>query len=237
MKILILTTQTTHHTKFISDIVAIYPDCKAVMETRSLTAPFDTFHDYLLQQDAYEKELWFDNKDIAISDIVETISVNNINDVQSLSFIKNYNPDLVVVFGTGKILPEIINLAKGRIINLHGGDPEQYRGLDTHLWAIYHGEFDQLITCLHEVAPELDTGNIIERKSIDLFKSMELYQLRSQNTKCCVEMVLNAIDRFDKQGKIITTEQTQKGRYYSFMPAVLKELCVKKFRRYTDDLS
>ncbi len=237
MKLLILTTQTTHHTKFVQEIAAAWNDTKAVIETRSLTAPFDISHDYISQQNAFEKEFWFGNKDIEISDIVETISVNNINDDSSLSFIRDYAPDLVIVFGTGKILPDIINLVKGRIINLHGGDPEHYRGLDTHLWAIYHGEFNQLVTCLHEVAPSLDTGDVIEKMPIELFKSMELYQLRAQNTKCCVDMVLNAIDRFDKQGKIIATAQTQKGRYYSFMPAVLKELCVKKFRRYTNDLS
>ncbi len=237
MKLLILTTQTTHHTKFVQEIAATWDSVKAVVETRSLIAPFDVYHDYISQQNAYEKKIWFDRKDVAISDIVETISVNNINDSQCLSFIRDYAPDLAIVFGTGKILPDIINLLKGRIINLHGGNPEHYRGLDTHLWAIYHGEFDQIVTCLHEVAPSIDTGDIIDKMPIEILKYMDLYQLRAQNTKCCVKMVLNAIDRFDRQGKIISTAQTQNGRYYSFMPAVLKDICVKKFRRYTDDLS
>lgn len=232
MKLLILTTQTTHHTKFIQDIVARWPQTKAILETRALEAPFDTFHDYLTTQESYERDIWFDGAQYKISEVVDSLSVENINDIETLNYIQKFSPDLVIVFGTGKIMPSVIDLMPGRIMNLHGGDPEHYRGLDTHLWAIYHGEYHQLVTCLHEVAPGLDAGAIISKIQLPLQVNMELYQLRAENTKCCVTLVSEAIENYQERGILDTTPQKQKGRYYSFMPAVLKDSCVQKFRKH-----
>lgn len=237
MKLLILTTQTTHHTKFVRDIANIWPNTKAVIETRSLTAPFETSHEYLDKQNEYEKDLWFDGSNPQIKDMVDTIEVENINDEATQTHIKDFQPNLIIVFGTGKILPAIINLAPNRIMNLHGGDPEEYRGLDTHLWAIYHNELDQLITCLHAVAPALDTGDIIEKQHIKIKQGMKLHHLRAQNTQCCIDLVKNAVQNFEKYEKLKTFPQKTKGRYYSFMPSVLKNICVKKFERYTNDIA
>lgn len=233
MKLLILTTQTIHHTKFVQEIAALWPKTKAVIETRTLVAPFDTAHNYLEKQDAYERANWFSGDNLCVLDVVDTLTVENINDSKTLDLIKEFSPDLIIVFGTGKILTDIINLVPGRIINLHGGDPEQYRGLDTHLWAIYHGQPEQLITCLHDVAPDLDTGAVIGKMQIPLHQNMELFHLRTANTDCCIRLVLDAVDNFKEQGDLSATPQVQKGRYYSFMPTVLKDICVKKFRKFT----
>jgi hypothetical protein len=38
-------------------------------------------------------------------------------------------------------------------------------------------------------------------------------------------------------GTIVSRPQRQAGRYYSFMPAVLKAMCVDKFQRYCATLT
>lgn len=237
MKLLILTTQTTHHAKFVQDFCDGGFDVRVVLETKALKPSFDTTHPYLSEQDQYEKNLWFDGGDLQIKGIAETYETENANSEITQNLIKEFQPDLVVVFGTGKILPCIIDLLPDRILNLHGGDPEHYRGLDTHLWAVYHGDFDQLITCLHAVAPALDTGEVVGKMSIPFKKGMDLYQLRAENTACCTALVREAVQYFEQHGKLKMVPQGQAGRYYSFMPSVLKEICVQKFRRYTRDLA
>ena len=117
-------------------------------------------------------------------------------------------------------------------INLHGGDPEKYRGLDSHLWSIYHEDWASLVSTLHVVSKDLDAGDIIEKRSIDLLKTKDLYSLRAANTLNCINMSLLALDYFKNKGTFQLSPQTQKGRYYSFMPTVLKEVCVKKFCKY-----
>ena len=59
MKIIILTTQTTHHTKFVMDIIAKYPNTKIIQENEQIKAKFDTYHNFQSQQEIYEREIFF----------------------------------------------------------------------------------------------------------------------------------------------------------------------------------
>ena len=101
-----------------------------------------------MDRDEYELDKWFGGTKTNMSDITHTKKFHNINDTDSLKFISEISPDILVSFGIGKIRSEMLDLYKGRLVNLHGGNPEEYRGLDSHLWAIYHGDFDNLITKL-----------------------------------------------------------------------------------------
>ena len=236
MKIIIFTNQTTHHTKFVMDIISKYPNTKVVQENTSLKAPFDTYHVFQSQQETYERDFFFDGKDIQIVNIVSTLRVENINDLKTEKLIKLFSPDIILVFGTSRINRKIIGLMPGRILNLHGGNPTNYRGLDSHLWAIYHGHFDELVTSIHLVEPELDTGNLIDVRPLDLKAKMQFYQLRAENTKCCIGLALNAVNEYESTKNFKFMNSGQKGRYYSFMPSVLKELCVKKFNQFTENI-
>ena len=236
MKIIIFTNQTTHHTKFVMDIISKYPNTKVVQENIPLAAPFDTYHVFQSQQETYERDLFFGGKDIRIGDIISTLEVKNINDKHTEKLIKSFCPDLILVFGTSRINRKIIDLLPGRILNLHGGNPVNYRGLDTHLWAIYHGDFDELVTSIHLVEAELDTGNLIDMRPLDLKSKMHLFQLRAENTICCIALALNALKEYENTGNFNFLNFGQKGRYYSFMPSVIKELCVKKFKQFTENI-
>ena len=90
MKIIILTTQTLHHTKFVQDILEVCPDIDVILETKSLIPPFDNNHSYLELQDDYESNLLFRNS-AKIKNFVHSIEVNNINDQDCFSFIMNLN--------------------------------------------------------------------------------------------------------------------------------------------------
>ena len=115
---------------------------------------------------------------------------------------------------------------------MHGGDPETYRGLDSHLWAIYHNDWTNIITTLHILNEHLDDGEIILKKSLDISKLTDLSQLRALNTSACLELTISALNSYKKTGFFLKNKQKNKGRYYSFMPACLKEVCAKKFSNY-----
>ncbi len=118
------------------------------------------------------------------------------------------------------------------MLNLHGGNPEHYRGLDTHLWAIYHNDFDNLVSTLHSVDSGIDTGDIIFQSQIRLEPGTRIHHLRSLNTLICTDLSLTALSLIESGVGLPSRRQLQRGRYYSFMPAVLKEVCVRAFDRH-----
>ena len=167
-----------------------------------------------------------------MSNFTETLYVDNINNEKTIDFILKYSPDLIICFGTRKIEKVIFHNREDIFLNLHGGNPEEYRGLDSHYWAIWHNDFFELKTCLHKINYILDDGELVEIKSLELNEIKKIEELRSINTDCCVKLVLNAISSFIKYEKIHSVKQTKVGRYYSAMPSVLKDRVVINFQKY-----
>ena len=79
---------------------------------------------------------------------------------------------------------------------------------------------------------ELDDGEIIQKKSLDISSISGLYQLRAINTTACLELTISALNQYEKLKFFIISKQKTTGRYYSFMPSCLKEICVNKFDKY-----
>jgi methionyl-tRNA formyltransferase len=233
LRVAILTTETLHHAYFVREIVARYPATQVFCETGVLAAPFETSHPYEAARSRYEQEHWFDGCRGLIADFAEVETFSSINDDAAMSAVCRFDPDVLVDFGTGKVKEPLLSFKAGRLFNLHGGDPQHYRGLDSHLWAIYHNDFSGLVTTLHRLTSALDAGDIVHLRQIPLRPEMSLHELRAANTKVCVDLTLAALDQIADAGDIRGTPQVSKGRYYSFMPAVLKEICVRKFERYT----
>ena len=232
MKIIVLTTFTPHHIYFVKKISNYYDINTIIVEKECLAPPFNTYHAYEAERYDYERKELLNDEDLKFNNFSKTLEFKNINDETCVKFISNQKPDVIISFGTGFIKNSIIQRCRQGIINLHGGDPQFYRGLDSHLWAIYHKDFSNLKVCLHRINNILDDGEIIDMRSIKIKKNLELYMLRSENTKLCVELTLSALKKFDKKGVFEFFPQKLKGRYYSFMPNVLKEICLTNFNRY-----
>ena len=237
IKIAILTKETPHHVHFVREILNYYKDLKIFFETGKIkNQPFKTSHPFEKKRKEFEISKWFKNNRLNLSNFVDTEKFYSINDIDAVRSIKQYNADLVVVFGTIRIENIIIDLNSSKIFNLHGGDPERYRGLDSHLWSIYHNDFSALLTTLHIIKPKLDTGDIVAQCSVPITKNLPLYALRAMNTEMCIKLTLNLIDTFVKYGNIASRPQRKLGRYYSAMPKDLKTICFQKFKNFTRNI-
>lgn len=236
MRVLVLTTNTPHHIYFVKKISKYYDINATLVEKECLTPSFNTYHPYEDERFEYERKELLKDENLKFDNFSNTLEFNNINDKSCVKFISEQKPDVIISFGTGIIKNGIIDKCKQGIINLHGGDPQAYRGLDSHLWAIYHKEFSQLKVCLHRINKVLDDGEIIGLRSIEIKKNLELFMLRSENTKICVDLTLSALNKFEEKGFFTFFPQKTKGRYYSFMPNVLKEICLTNFNKYVRTL-
>ena len=230
MHLALLTTQTTHHTFFVNSLLEMGHKISVFLEVnRNINYPFKTFHEFENERDQYENKKWFNNELILIENLIKTYKFKSINSLGSIQKIKDLKPDIIIVFGTGIIKKEFINASNCPMLNLHGGDPEKYRGLDSHLWSIYHKDYDSLVTSIHLLDEELDNGEIIFKGKLNLNKDSNLVNLRSVNTELCVNLSKMVINMFLNNNLIISSPQISKGRYYSAMPMELKSICLKYF--------
>jgi methionyl-tRNA formyltransferase len=231
MRLIVLTTETPHHAYFVRELARRFPVTGVFLESLAVQAPYPTSHPFELERDAYEKEIWFGGDEPDIRNFAACQSFPDLNSPPAISAMMKSQADLGIVFGTGLLRSEAMKIYP-LLLNLHGGDPELYRGLDTHLWAIWHRDFSSLITCLHHIAPKLDTGDIVGKSRINLKPGMKLHQLRAANTEKCLDLASQAASTCQSGSRITAISQQAEGRYYSFMPAALKTVCCEVFERY-----
>lgn len=238
MKIAILTTETPHHAFFVREIAAVDGDVSVFCESAvPPQPPFPTSHPFEIERDRYEWEAWFGGVPTRLERIAPTRTFPRLNDEAAGRVLAAWAPDVILVFGTAVLGAPVIAVRPDRILNLHGGDPERYRGLDTHLWAIYHREFCGLVTTLHRLDAGIDTGAIVLQAPVRLTPRMGLHALRRANTERCVELATAAIDMIRRTGGVEARPQRTRGRYYSAMPSVLKDVCKQRFEAYTAELA
>lgn len=232
MKLALLTTDTPHHTFYVWKLAERFPIHTVFLESNAVVPPFETHHPFESRREEYEREVLLKGCPAGIDGFTRTKTVGSVNDPDALAELKEIAPDVLLVFGTGKLLPPVIQMPSRACLNLHGGNPEHYRGLDSHLWAIYHRDFANLITTLHYVDAGLDTGAIALQSEIKLHRDTELFQLRALNTQVCLDLTLLALGQLQRDETLPRRPQVGRGRYYSFMPTVLKEDCATKFAAY-----
>jgi hypothetical protein len=236
-RLAVLTTDTAHHRYFVE---ALAPRCEVagilVEEAASAPPPFAVAHPSDDERDAYERDVLLGGRAAPLEATAPVLAVASVNDGDAVRWLGEQDCDVVVAFGVGLIGAAAIAAVRGELLNLHGGNPEEYRGLDTLLWAVYHRDFANLMTSLHVVAPELDTGDIVGQAAIPLQSGMPIAQLRARNTEVCVDLVSGALATLTATGRLPRRPQLRRGRYYSAMPAVLKDTCVRQFDRHVAGL-
>ena len=228
--IVLLTTKTSHHFYFINEISKIC-NLFIIFENNILRSDFNIKSVYEKKQFLYEKQKWFDNKQIKIKKQLKFLNTNNINSIKTVNFINFYNPNIIFSFGISRLKKDYLNKINRKIYNFHGGDTSFYRGLDSHLWSLYHKDKKGMKVTLHEVDAMLDAGKIAMIKKLKLNKINELYQLRSITTEMCVLIAKKVI----KKTKIYSKKPNKIGRYYSFMPKDLKAVVSKSFKKLIYD--
>ena len=87
---------------------------------------------------------------------------------EGVEILKQLNPDIMVTCAFGQILSqEILDIPKFGVINIHASILPKYRGASPIHYAIKNGETSTGITIMRS-DKGIDTGDIIEQKSIDI---------------------------------------------------------------------
>ena len=91
-------------------------------------------------------------------DIFETESCNS---RESIAFIKQHNPDLIFIWGTGIIKKNVINLAK-YTVNCHFSKLPYFKGSFSEFWIFYFKDFEKAGITFHIVNEKIDAGDILK---------------------------------------------------------------------------
>ena len=126
------------------------------------------------------------------------VYVKGINMPSSIEIVKNYSPDLILIYGTGIIGRRIMEIPTKGILNMHTGMSPIYRGTGGVFWPIYDGKPEYIGATVHECTPIVDGGRIYGTIKANLEADDNIYSLFPRvvlvGTELYIDIVKKIID-------------------------------------------
>ncbi|WP_305862888.1 methionyl-tRNA formyltransferase [Helicobacter cholecystus] len=143
----------------------------------------------------------FDTQDKTLFSLAQTynipyIKTNNINSLDFIHRIKNYNCDIFISMSFNQIFKEpLISLPPLKTINCHAGKLPKYRGRNILNWVLINDEKEFGIT-VHYVDCGIDTGDIILQRTFPIHEDDDYTSLLSIAHTQCANILYDALMMF-----------------------------------------
>nr|WP_302469272.1 methionyl-tRNA formyltransferase [Intestinimonas massiliensis (ex Afouda et al. 2020)] len=157
----------------------------------------------------------------ALSHEIPVFQPAKMRDGEALGYLRELDPELIVVAAYGKILPsEILDYPARGCINVHSSLLPKYRGAAPINWAILNGETVTGVTIMH-MAPALDAGDIISQASTPIGADETAPTLTARLAELGAELLVSAVEAIGA-GTAARTPQDEAGSTYA--PMLSREL-------------
>ncbi len=139
------------------------------------------------------------------------IPAGELNAQATLLRIQALSPDLILIFGTSLLKGKILSCYGGRIINLHLGLSQHYRGSSANFWPIHDRKPETLGATVHLVDPGIDTGSVLLRAPIALDPEDDEQTLAGKTLILGCRLMIQAVALW-KEGRLRPRPQARPGR-------------------------
>ena len=157
----------------------------------------------------------------ALSHEIPGFQPAKMRDGEALGYLRELDPELIVVAAYGKILPsEILDYPVKGCINVHSSLLPKYRGAAPINWAILNGEAVTGVTIMH-MAPALDAGDIIAQVSTPIGADETAPTLTARLAELGAELLVSAVEAIGA-GTAARTPQDEADSTYA--PMLSREL-------------
>jgi methionyl-tRNA formyltransferase len=143
----------------------------------------------------------------------------DINAPTFVARIRRLEPDLLVSMSSGQIFRrELLATAKDGCINVHSSLLPRYRGLLPTFWVLAKGEQETGVT-VHLMDDHVDTGGILLQERVAIEPGETHDSLLEKTKRLGPQLLLEALDHFEKGPVIAEPNDSREGIYYSFPTA------------------
>jgi len=242
MNILWIGGNHPRHLYYINKIQEKFPIAGSVIEFRENMLPTppegitsidkENFIRHFKNRDLAEKK-YFMEQAMPDCPILKT-SRADLNSKTTVNFIKEINPDMVLIFGCYLIKEPLYSALPANTINLHAGLSPRYRGSATLFWPFYFLEPNYAGATFHYIIAEPDAGDIIHQVTPDLEKNDGIHDVACKVIIKSAEEMLKLLD-MARHKKLKSFKQKATGKNFlttDFKPEHLRII----YNIYNDDM-
>jgi len=159
----------------------------------------------------------------ALPETVKQLTVTRINSDETVRFIQQLQPDLLMVSGTGMVKEKILNLpVKKGIVNLHTGlSPYIKGGPNCTNWCLATNQFHLIGNTVMWIDAGIDSGDIVTTELTRLSGDENLLQIHIKVMDHAHDLYLRSLkaieNNFEKCPRVKQKSITEGKTYYSRM--------------------
>ena len=152
---------------------------------------------------------------------------------ESLSLMKELNPDCVVVVAYGKIIPsEMLKLPKLGFVNVHGSLLPKYRGAAPIQWSIIDGEKKTGVTTM-QMDDGIDTGDMLEVSETEIGENETAGELFDRLAEMGGKLIVSSLSKLEKWELTPITQDHEKSNYAKI---ISKEMALIDFNMSAENV-
>lgn len=142
--------------------------------------------------------------------------VTNLNDSNYIKHVRNIQPDLIISYSAPQIIkPELLDVPKYGIINVHGALLPNYRGCMPSFWYLYNDEKVGGAT-VHYMSADIDDGDICLQDSVAIDDCKTMFQLMKKTKELGGKLIVNTIQMITEGTLKTKVNDTKNGSYYTW---------------------
>lgn len=134
-------------------------------------------------------------------------------DLKEYNFIKEIQPDVVIVVAYGKIIPKkILELKNSKFINIHASLLPKWRGAAPIQRSLINLDKETGISIM-KIIPELDAGPVMMMSKIEIDDSSSFEEVSSKLSILGSEKIIEALDLIEKKKEKFIAQNEKEATY------------------------
>lgn len=130
------------------------------------------------------------------------LEVENINSDAVISRLQEFNPDILLVHGTGLVSKKVIGQAR-LALNCHWGLSPYYRGTRCTEWALINWDPYNIGVTIHKLSKIIDGGEILAQKRAEVKPGDTVNSINMQLAYLGTELVVTIIDKIKNGDNLV----------------------------------
>jgi len=197
---------------FISGVKFGYDVLKHILENKWKVSLIFSYND--VEKKMYSDSVSFD--ELANQYGIQNVKVNNINDPENISLIKDLNPDLILVMGWSQLLKtDIIGIPSIGIIGSHPTELPKYRGRAPIPWTIIK-ELKESAETFFWISEGTDNGAILDQQKFSIIDEDDAESIYNKVSELAKGMIIKNLELI--QGGIIKKLEQDVNKFIEYWP-------------------
>jgi methionyl-tRNA formyltransferase len=226
MRVLIFSGSHPRHTYVHQEVLLSGAECAAVVMEREALIPNPpnniTDHDvnnfirHFNERDIVEQSIFGTTVPQDIFCDVPTFycQPETLNSDATVNFVKEFDPELVIIFGVDLIKDPLLGVLPKDKLNLHLGLSPWYRGSATLFWPFYFMQPQYAGVTFHQIVPEADAGDIVHQSVPELINGDGIHDVGARAVVQARIDLSKLLDIYFSKHRWVMSSQRSSGRLF-----------------------